>query len=629
MALLAPLFSNILMAILGMAKSPLLSTVARLGQEQKVDWPPLEHDHAVQACTVLTINGQAIETAEAIQAIFNDFETRDDVWSIEFSQYAIIQIIGNDNAALAETQESLRLLGVKVVHSVILPSDSTPLPQGPYFLHHGHLHQAYRLYPDHAGAFMVSTVPDGNDGFRSLDAAAYGEQFPGALTVAVPSRLYYSKINEKPFSGIRIAVKDIIDLKGLKTGASSRAFTALYPIKEENAETVQHLLGLGFVIVGKLKSTQFADSEWPTCDYVDYHGPFNPRGDGYLTPSGSSSGSSSAVATYPWLDFALGTDTLGSIRSPAAAQGIFSMRPTTGATSSKGLVPYSPKWDTIGGFSRTAAEYLTLAQALYGSRETYYKTFKNPTKLIYPTDYWPVKDEPSEKLFEAFITQVEDFLGVKRTRISLADLWNESRPADTDETIDQYLNHAFEWSANRDQWLGLLKPFIQDYTDKMGKPPVLNPQVRFKVAYTPSITAEQQELADKRLETYRKWFYEKVMPPSEDGYSSSIMILPWTTGEPVYRDTYKSGPQQFTGEGFFFYNVGPYAQSPELIFPVGTTPYVSKFTGNVEQLPAAAGFIAAKGSDIMLADFVKKLFENIGYDTNPATSIIGQYSDEL
>jgi hypothetical protein len=137
------------------------------------------------------------------------------------------------------------------------------------------------------------------------------------------------------------------------------------------------------------------------------------------------------------------------------------------------------------------------------------------------------------------------------------------------------------------------------------------------------------------------------MPPSEDGYSSSIMILPWTTGEPAYRDTYKSGPQKFTGEGFFFYNVGPYAQSPELIIPgeseshfesllsgdllvqVGTTPYVSKFTGSVEQLPAAAGFIAAKGSDIMLADFVNKLFDYIGHDVKPTTSIIGQSSDEL
>ena len=57
------------------------------------------------------------------------------------------------------------------------------------------------------------------------------------------------------------------------------------------------------------------------------------------------------------------------------------------------------------------------------------------------------------------------------------------------------------------------------------------------------------------------------MPPAEGGYSSSIMVLPWTTGEPDYRDKYKNGPQQFTGQGFFFHNIGPYAQCPELIFP--------------------------------------------------------------
>ena len=60
------------------------------------------------------------------------------------------------------------------------------------------------------------------------------------------------------------------------------------------------------------------------------------------------------------------------------------------------------------------------------------------------------------------------------------------------------------------------------------------------------------------------------MAPSEDDYSNSIMVLPWTDGEPDYRDKYKDGPQQFTGQGFFFYNVGPYAQCPELIFPSKT-----------------------------------------------------------
>ena len=94
----------------------------------------------------------------------------------------------------------------------------------------------------------------------------------------------------------------------MKTGGSSRAYTSFYPAKEASAETVQKLVDLGFVVVGKLKTTQFADSEWPTADWIDYHAPFNPRGDGYLTTSGSSAGSAVAVAAYDWLDFSLGTD---------------------------------------------------------------------------------------------------------------------------------------------------------------------------------------------------------------------------------------------------------------------------------------------------------------------------------
>lgn len=130
----------------------------------------------------------------------------------------------------------------------------------------------------------------------------------------------------------------------------------------------------------------------------------------------------------------------------------------------------------------------------------------------------------------------------------------------------------------------------------MGKPPVLNPQVRFKLSvppplshsgslgslddssvspaltlcrtYTPTISEEQKAEGVRQLKMYHDWFYENIMSPaSEDGYSSSILVLPWTNGEPDYRDKYRDGPQQFTGQGFFFYNIGPYAQCPELIFP--------------------------------------------------------------
>ncbi|KAL7914159.1 amidase signature domain-containing protein [Trichoderma velutinum] len=597
----------------------IVSTVVRVGgisyymhpltpSNSHLEMPTFDRDTVAEACTMLTIDGQFPNMSE-LQAILDDFRIKDDVWSRDFIETIIVRTTEIDFELTENDKNILRSLGVNDIQLFHSGVAEVQLPQGPYFLHHGQLFQAYRLYPDTADAFIVATVPDDGDGFRSLDASAYGEQFPLALTVAVPSRLYSTKTSEKPYAGLRIAIKDIIDLKGLKTGASSRAYTELYPVKEESAEIVKRLIELGFVVVGKLKTTQFADSEWPTSDWVDYHGPWNPRGDGYLTPSGSSAGSASAVSTYTWLDMSLGTDTLGSIRSPSAAQGIFGMRPTLRTANTTGVVPYSSNWDTVGRFARTATEFKSLAQALYGSVETEGRIYEKSTKLIYLTDYWPVNHDESQKVMENFITRVESFLGVNRTNINLADTWKRTRPEGTDESISKYFHHAFDWSANRDQWTGLLKPFIKEYTDKVGKPPILNPQVRFKVGYTPTVTAEQKAEGERLLKTYHDWFHEHIMPPTRGGYSSSIIILPWTNGEPNYRDNYKSGPQEFTGQGFFFYNVGPYAQCPELIVPVGSTPYISKYTQETEQLPAAVGFIAAKGSDIMLADFVSKLFE--------------------
>jgi len=66
-------------------------------------------------------------------------------------------------------------------------------------------------------------------------------------------------------------------------------------------------IDLGGVIVGKFKTAQFAAGENPW-NWIDVHYPFNPRGDGYLTCSGSSSGGGCAIAAYDWLDFAVGTE---------------------------------------------------------------------------------------------------------------------------------------------------------------------------------------------------------------------------------------------------------------------------------------------------------------------------------
>jgi Asp-tRNA(Asn)/Glu-tRNA(Gln) amidotransferase A subunit family amidase len=78
---------------------------------------------------------------------------------------------------------------------------------------------------------------------------------------------------------------------------------------------VQKLIDCGAIIVGKTKLSEFADAEDPTGDWVDYHCPFNPRGDGYLNPGGSSVGSGAAIAAYDWLDIAIGTDSMAIFTS--------------------------------------------------------------------------------------------------------------------------------------------------------------------------------------------------------------------------------------------------------------------------------------------------------------------------
>jgi hypothetical protein len=178
-------------------------------------------------------------------------------------------------------------IGNSTVISASTSANSTNIPNGPYFLsHRGNLHQAYRLYPDTQGAFTETTISS-PDGSHSVLPA----NIPGlSLSVAVPSRLYYTVSPEKTLSGVRLGVKDIFDIKGLRTSNGNRAWYQLYPEADRTAPAVQNLMNAGAIVVGKVKTSQFAIGETATADWVDVHAPFNPRGDGYQDPSSSSAG---------------------------------------------------------------------------------------------------------------------------------------------------------------------------------------------------------------------------------------------------------------------------------------------------------------------------------------------------
>lgn len=149
--------------------------------------------------------------------------------------------------------------------------------------------------------------------YQCINASAYGTS---TLCVAVPSRLYFTPSKELPLAGLRLSVKDVFHLKGVTTTHGNRAYARLYGEQHVNSAAVQDAIDKGAIIVGKAKTAEFAGSQEVECDWADYACPFNPRADGYLRSSGSSTGSASGVASYPWLDGSLGSDGIMLDHSP-------------------------------------------------------------------------------------------------------------------------------------------------------------------------------------------------------------------------------------------------------------------------------------------------------------------------
>lgn len=175
---------------------------------------------------------------------------------------------------------------------LIWTASTDSIPAGPYFASSsGKIYKAYRLYADLQGAFSETSIETDNGTHTVLPANVAGQ----SLAVAVPSRLYYTKTADKPLAGVRLGVKDIFDIKGLKTSNGNRAWYHLYSAANTTSVAAQNLIDAGAVVVGKMKTSQFANGETATADWVDYHAPFNPRGDGYNDPSSSSAGPAAGI----------------------------------------------------------------------------------------------------------------------------------------------------------------------------------------------------------------------------------------------------------------------------------------------------------------------------------------------
>lgn len=161
-----------------------------------------------------------------------------------------------------------------------------------------------------------------------------------------------------PLHGVPIALKDLVDTAGIATEAGMKALAGRVP--DEDATVARRLREAGAVLLGKLAMTEGAGAE----HHPEIEPPRNPWGADHW-PGVSSSGSGVAVAAGLCLG-AIGSDTGGSIRFPAAACGVTGLKPSWGRVSRHGIFPLAPSLDHVGPMARSVADVALLLDAVAG-----------------------------------------------------------------------------------------------------------------------------------------------------------------------------------------------------------------------------------------------------------------------
>ncbi len=187
-----------------------------------------------------------------------------------------------------------------------------------------------------------------------------------------------------PLSGLGFAVKDLIDVAGWPTGGGSPDWPRAHAVPAQHAGVVQTLLDAGADVVGKTITDEV--SLGILGENAHDGTPLNPAAPGRV-PGGSSSGSASAVAGGA-CDFALGTDSGGSVRVPASFCGLYGIRPTHGRVDFSGIAVQSPSADTCGWFARDAETFGRVGEVLCGEA----RPAALPGSLLVATDAFGFAD---------------------------------------------------------------------------------------------------------------------------------------------------------------------------------------------------------------------------------------------
>jgi len=366
---------------------------------------------------------------------------------------------------------------------------------------------------------------------------------------------------EGPLAGLSFGVKDIYDIAGHKTGFGNPDWLATHAPATDTAPVVASLLAAGANMLGKTQTDELTYSL--NGENAHYGTPVNVNAPGRI-PGGSSSGSAAAVAGG-LVDFALGSDTGGSVRAPASFCGIYGIRPTHGRISLKGACALAKSFDVAGWFARDAALLERVGQVLLGA-----ETAPPPGELLLAQDALAVLDAATAEALQPALARISAAIGTPRpVTVSAEGLphWFQAF---------RVLQGA-EIHAQLGDWVARTQP-------KLG------PGVRERMAWVATISVEDIARAQLLRAAVRRRMDELLA-------GNAVLVLPTVSDIAPLLNTPAAEMDDFRARAMSLLCIAGLAGLPQVNLPLA----------RVRGCPLGVSLIAARGNDALLLALARRI----------------------
>lgn len=461
---------------------------------------------------------------------------------------------------------------------------------------------------------MEGVIPDATEQakYQALHVSLPGARLPYIL---VPSRLAATMPGAGPLAGLRFGVKDIFHVEGLKTSGGSRAYYETYGYQNWTTETAELTIDGGASLVGKTKTIAFALGTPLNGNEIDYQDPWNARGDGYQSTGGSSSGSGAAVTAYHWVDFALGSDTGGSVRFPARFGGLYGYKSTWGIWNTTGILVAIAEQDTPGFLARSPEIFTRVGKVWANGKPLSPLPASLPTKMLRYADQQTVITQPAAgELIEAFFSKMASAFNLSTSSVNMTKSFLEANVSASNppQTPAAFMPDVYADLNDVEGWDQLGKPLFDAYAQipgHIGAFPPIDPIVNASWwdGQNETTRANYPESL-RRKGVFGKWYTESVLPANADTCSEYIFAHTYHVPPSLTKVTPRAAVTQ-RQRGWYDGIYTNYAGTPEIVVPVGQVQYWSPYTRRDEWQPVTVALSVAKGCDLVLFDLVDRLAE--------------------